>query len=53
MKKEWDPSTPIENVFAQINDANKYSIFAKSAFTDANLVHAGEIVLLRTGQFQK
>ena len=48
MKKEWDLSTLTEKVFAQINDANKYSIFAKSPFTNANIVHAGKIILLRT-----
>ena len=30
MNKEWDPTTPIENIFSQINDTN-----------DANLVNAG------------
>ena len=51
MKKEWDPTTPIEDLFGQINDANEYSIFSEHPYTNAALVNAGEIVVLRTGQF--
>ena len=51
MKKDWDPSSPIEDLFAQINDANEYSIFAQHPYGDRDLVQAGEVVLLRTNMF--
>lgn len=51
MKTAYDPTTPIENLFAQINDANEYAIFANSPLSDATLVNAGEVLLLRTNAF--
>ena len=51
MKKDWDPSSPIEDLFAQINDANEYSIFAQHPYGVRDLVQAGEVVILRTNMF--
>ena len=51
MKTAYDLTTPIENLFAQINDANEYAIFAKSPISDATLVNAGKVLLLRTNAF--
>ena len=48
MKKYWDVTCPIEDLFSQINDAKEYSIFAGNAYNDATLVNAGEIIILRT-----
>ena len=51
MKAEWDPSTPIEDLFAQIKNAHEYSIFAGHPYDDKALVNAGELTILRTGEF--
>ena len=51
MKKDWYPSTPIEDMFGKIGNAHEYSIFAKNKYTNASLVNSGEIVILKTGQF--
>ena len=51
MKKVWDPSEPIETLFAQINDANKYSIFAATPLQEHDLLQAAEMLVLKTGQF--
>ena len=51
MKKTWDPSEPIEILFAQINDANEYSIFAGTPLQEHDLLQAAEMLVLKTGQF--
>ena len=51
MKAPYDPTTPIENLFGQINDANEYAIFANSPLSDSTLVNAGEVLILRTNAF--
>ena len=51
MKKQWDASEPIETLFAQINDANEYSLFAGTPFQEHDLLQAAEMLVLRTGQF--
>ena len=45
MKKEWDPSTPIEDMFGQIGHAHEYSNFTQNSYTGASLVNTGEIVI--------
>ena len=49
MKTLWDPSDPIERLFAQINDASKHSIFASMLFQEHDLLRAAEMLILRTG----
>ena len=51
MKKQWDASEPIETLFAQINDAHEYSIFAATPLQEHDLLQAAEMLVLRTGQF--
>ena len=51
MKAPYDPTTPIKNLFGQINDANKYAIFANSPSSDSTLVNAGEVLILQTNAF--
>ena len=51
MKKAWDASDPIEILFAQINDANEYSIFAGNPLQEHDLLQAAEMLVLKTGQF--
>ena len=46
MKTAYDPTTLIENLFAQ-----EYAIFAYSPIRDATLVNAGDVLLLRTNAF--
>ena len=51
MKTAYDLTTPIENLFSHINNANEYDIFANSPLSDATLVNAGEVLLLRNNAF--
>ena len=53
MKKQWDPFEPIETLFAQINDANEYSIFAAAPLQEHDLIQARGVLILRTGQFSQ
>ena len=53
MKKCWDPSDPIKTMFAQLNDANKYSISSGTSLQEHNLLQAGETLILWTGQFSQ
>ena len=53
MKRNWDAQEPIETLFAQINDANEYSIFAGTPFQEHDLIQAAEMLVLRTGQFSQ
>ena len=48
MKNAWDPTSTIEDLFAQINDVNEYSIFARSPYINQALVNAGKIIILQT-----
>ena len=36
MKAEWDPATPIEDLFAQIKNAHEYSIFAGNQYNESS-----------------
>lgn len=49
LRKPWDPSDPIENLFGQINDTKEYSIFAKSPLAEGTLINTGEVTILKTG----
>ena len=51
MKKDWDPNTPIKDLFAQINDTSEYIISTEHPYTDAALVNYGESVILCTNHF--
>ena len=51
MKKDWDPSSPVEDLFAQVNNGNEYSIFAQHPNGDRDLVQAGKVILLCTNMF--
>jgi hypothetical protein len=51
MKAEWDPATPIEDLFAQIKNAHEYSIFAGHPYDKKALVNAGKLKILRNGEF--
>ena len=51
MKRQWEASDPIETLFGQINDANEYSIFARSPLQEHDLIQAAEMLILKTGQF--
>ena len=51
MRAPYDAETPIETLFRQINDANKYSIFAKKPMQESDLIQAGEALILRAGAF--
>ena len=51
MKKQWDPSVPIETLFAQINDANEYIIFAATPLQEHDLLQAAEVLILKTEKF--
>ena len=46
-------SEPIETLFAQINDANEYSIFVAALQQEHDLIQAGEELILKTGQFSQ
>ena len=37
MKKDWDSSTPIEDMFRKIDDAQEYSIFAENQSKEMRL----------------
>ena len=50
MKKPWNPTDPIENMFAQINDVYKYSVFSRQPIPQA-LVQAAEVLILQSGVF--
>ena len=49
LRKPWEPSDSIENLFGQINDAKEYSIFAKSPLAEDTLFHTGEVAIFKTG----
>ena len=51
MKIPYDPNTPIENIFGQMNDANKYVICLNSSLSDATLVNFGEVLILQIEVF--
>ena len=38
MKAQWDPTTPIEVLFEQIDDGSAYATDGDDAFTDTQLV---------------
>ena len=42
---------PIKTLFAQLNNANKYSIFEGTLLQEHDLLQAAEILFLKTGQF--
>ena len=39
MEAQWDPTTPIEGFFEQIDDGLAYATAGEDAFTDTHLVH--------------
>jgi hypothetical protein len=41
MKAPWDPTTPIEGLFEQIDDGSAYAIAGRDPFTDTQLVRSG------------
>ena len=42
---------PIETLFEKIEDARKYAQFNKRKIPDEELIHTGEVLLLKTGHF--
>ena len=53
MKKQWEALEPTKILFAQINDANKYSIIAGTLLQEHNLLQAAEVLVLKNGQFSQ
>ena len=51
MTAEWDPSVPIETLFGQIEDAKEYARFTNRTIPEEELIHTGEVLLLKTGHF--
>ena len=51
MTEPWDASTPIEALFAQINDSAEFALFTRHPVADNDKVQAGEILILKTGVF--
>ena len=51
MAEPWDASTPIEALFAQINDTSEFALFARHLITNNDKVQASEIIILKTGVF--
>ena len=48
---QWDNTTPIKNLFWQINDAHEYSTFSKKTIEDSTLVHTAEMQISKAGVF--
>ena len=51
MKKRYEAADPIEYLFALINDAQEFRIFAGYQLTDKDLVLTAEVLILSTNQF--
>ena len=51
MKKRYEAADPIESIFAKINDAQEFRIFARYPLTDKDLVLTAEVLILITNQF--
>ena len=51
MKKRYEAADPIESLFAQINNAQEFRIFAGYPLTDKDLVLTAEVLILSTNQF--
>ena len=51
MNKGYEAADPIEALFAQINDAQEFWIFAGYPLTDEDLVLTAEVLILSTNQF--
>ena len=53
MKQPYDASSPIENLFAQIDTAIEYADAGNSAFTDSQVLTTAYLLIFQTGQFEK
>lgn len=53
MKAPYDPSTPIEHLFAQVDDSIDYADAGNSAFTDIQILTTAYLLVFQTGQFEK
>ena len=51
MKKRYEADDTIESLFAQINNAQEFRIFAGYPLTDKDLVLTAEVLILSTNQF--
>ena len=51
MTEEWDPTVPIETLFGKIEYAREYARFANRKIPKEELIHTGEVLLLKTGHF--
>ena len=51
MKRRYKAADTIEYLFAQINDAQEFRIFAGYPLTDKDLVLTAEVLILSTNQF--
>ena len=47
----WDHTSPIKNIFGEINNAHEYSIFVNKTIKDSTLVHMAEIIFLKAVVF--
>ena len=51
MTQRWDPNTPIELLFNQINEAAEFAFYAGQPIADNDKVQAAEVLILKTGKF--
>ena len=51
MTAEWYPAVPIETLFGRIEDACEYASFSNRNIPKEELIHTGEVLLLKTGHF--
>ena len=51
MEDPWIQGEPVEKLFAQINDAYEYGVFSGHNISEADMVQAGEILVLNHGNY--
>ena len=53
MKTPYDVTTPIENLFAQMDDAIEFATAGHAAFTDAQILTTAFLLVYQTGELDK
>ena len=53
MKTPYDVITPIENLFAQIDDAIEFADIGNSGFTNIQIITTAYLMIFQTGQLEK
>ena len=53
MKTPYDPSTPIENLFGQIDDAIDFADAGSAPFTAVQVLTTAYLLVFQTGQYEK